>query len=90
MITESGLIAMILHFGDYPETIEPNLIIGKNMDAIRDFVEGVDSVREAIKNTIRTGRMETVHGSVNGHRRIGMTIYVNHFYAILRLFAQRE
>jgi hypothetical protein len=86
MIAESGVIIMILPFGDYPATVEPNQRIGKNLDALQDFVEGTDAVREAILKTIQTGRGETVHGSVNGRRRIGMTIFVNHFYAIMRLF----
>lgn len=42
---------MILFFGDYPATVELNQLIGKNLDALQDFVEGTDAVREAILKT---------------------------------------
>jgi hypothetical protein len=35
MIAESGAIIMILPFGDYPTTVEPNQRIGKNLDALQ-------------------------------------------------------
>jgi hypothetical protein len=81
---------MVWVSGEYPASIEPDFFIGKDLDAIQDLVEGTHQVKEAISTTIRTGCGVTVHSSINGHRRIGMTIFVDHFYAILRLFAQRS
>ena len=90
MITESGIILMILPFGEYPETIDTKLVVGKSVDSLRDYMICTKDVKESIINTIRTGCAVTVHCSEDGHRRLGATIFVNHFCAIFRLFAQRD
>jgi hypothetical protein len=90
LITEDGYIGMVWVYGDYPVSIEPSFFRGKYLDDLQDFVEGLAYLKEAICNTIRTGCGVTVHGTIKGQRRIGMTLFVNHIYAILRLFAQRS
>ena len=89
MITKGGYIGTVWGSGDYPVSIPAHFFIGKYLDDLQDVVEGIPIIKEAISNTIRTGNSMTVHGAVNGQRRVGMTIFINNIHAILRFFAQR-
>jgi len=90
MITEDGYIGMVWVSGNYPVSIPASFFIGKYLDDLHKFVEGIPLVKESIISTIATGRRVTVHGTVNGQVRIGMTIPVNYQYAVLRIFAPRS
>jgi hypothetical protein len=89
IITDNEFIDKILVKGNYPATMDPSYFVGKSLDDIQSVVNGISYIKKAVHITIRTGRGVPVQCIINSHRQIGMTIFVHHQCAILRLFAQR-
>ena len=90
MITISGMIGMVVVVGSYPLAGNPDDFIGKYVHELKSAIDDTYYIMDAVRNTILNGQGVTVHTAINGHRRIGMTIPVNHRYAILRIFAPRS
>jgi hypothetical protein len=78
--------------GEYPVVVSHDQVIGKCIKDIRQHIDGPYSSQKlayAVVKTFLAKAGTPIYGNINGSRRIGMTIYIDERFVLIRSFAPR-
>lgn len=85
LVTASGRIRAVALTGDYKYDIVPEETIGRQLSSLRNRVQNLFAVIQAVTNTLLTGSPNPVYCRIGERKRVGMTIRVGNC-VMIRLF----